>query len=119
MHTGRFSRIASQAAAVALAVAALSFGEIAGASDNSVPQNMNFQGNLTDPNGDALSGTYDIRFSLYVSGSSTPFWLADYNQINVVGGIFFGPSRNLSSGRQKLRSLFGKCFGLHLSHGQR
>ncbi|MGA1841962.1 MAG: hypothetical protein ACMUIU_15190 [bacterium] len=53
-----------------------------------VPGLINYQGNLTDANGEPLDGFYNIRFTLYNAASvGTSMWSEQQNNINVVDGI--------------------------------
>ena len=63
--------------------------------DNSIPKLINYQGYLTDKDGKALNGDYNITFRLYGEASGTKPWLwqetqetvkADNGQFNVLLG---------------------------------
>ncbi|RKX24878.1 MAG: hypothetical protein DRP45_07205 [Candidatus Zixiibacteriota bacterium] len=55
-----------------------------------VPQVINYQGRLTDANGDAVvDGNYLIKFTIYDSETGdNNLWSSDYRQITIVDGLF-------------------------------
>ena len=49
---------------------------------------INFQGRLTDQQGNLLDGTYDIKFSIYQSDpNTTPLWTENHTNVSVNNGI--------------------------------
>jgi hypothetical protein len=56
------------------------------AAANNAPHTMNFSGYLTDSSGNPEEGTYNLRFSLLVSGSVA--WCASYESVSVTTGQF-------------------------------
>ncbi|MGA1865581.1 MAG: hypothetical protein ACMUHX_11035 [bacterium] len=49
---------------------------------------VNFQGHLTDRQGNALDGTYNIKFSIYPSDPNAgAFWTEEHNDVTVNNGI--------------------------------
>lgn len=54
-----------------------------------VPPTMNYQGKITDPDGVALNGDYDIQFSLYADSiGGTALWTETHSDITVLKGLF-------------------------------
>ncbi len=54
-----------------------------------VPMTMNYQGYLTDSNGDPVDGTVDITFKIYsVSSGGSHLWAETHNSVEVDDGIF-------------------------------
>jgi len=54
-----------------------------------VPQMINFQGRLTDAQGDTLSGDYNVTFKICAdSNCGTVLWQEDWPTLEVRGGIF-------------------------------
>jgi len=50
---------------------------------------LNFQGHLTDSEGNALTGTYSITFSIYdVSTGGTALWVEIHTSVSVDDGLF-------------------------------
>ena len=60
------------------------------AAENSVPKLINYQGFLTDKDGKALTGTYNITFRLYdeASGLNPWLWQETQDTVTVVSGQF-------------------------------
>ena len=49
---------------------------------------INFQGRLTDPQGNVLDGSYYIIFSIYASVDDTdPIWTEMHNNVSVSKGL--------------------------------
>jgi len=59
---------------------------IQGEDDSYVPTVINYQGFLTDQNGVALNGSFQIRFSIYeqISGPNPWIWQETHSAVNVV-----------------------------------
>jgi hypothetical protein len=59
-------------------------------AQNSVPQLINYQGFLTDQDGKALTGNYQLTFSIYqeASGDNPWLWQETHDAVNVEGGLF-------------------------------
>ena len=57
---------------------------------SSVPLRINYAGRLTDPSGYALSGSYNMRFSISTdSGGNSIVWgPEDHNGVTAVNGVF-------------------------------
>jgi len=54
-----------------------------------IPQTINYQGYLTDSNGNPLSGNYNIKFSIYNSATGgTAIWSETHNSVTVTNGVF-------------------------------
>lgn len=54
-----------------------------------VPKTLNYQGTLTDINGNLIDGNRDITVKLYtVNSGGTPFWSKTQNGISVIKGNF-------------------------------
>lgn len=64
----------------------LSFGE----AEAAIPRMINYQGVLTDASGTALSGTFQLTFSVYADSSqgATALWSEQHADVSVDGGIF-------------------------------
>jgi hypothetical protein len=60
------------------------------AQENIVPTMLNYQGFLTDENGSALTGSYQISFRLYdeASGQNPWVWSETHNAVVVENGLF-------------------------------
>jgi len=55
----------------------------------SVPTNMNYQGKLTDPDGNPLNGTYDMTFYLFsASSGGSALWSENHTSVQVTDGIY-------------------------------
>ncbi len=53
-----------------------------------VPMTINYQGKLTDPNGNILNGEYRINFSLFNTDTNgTAFW-SEQQTVTVINGIY-------------------------------
>jgi len=54
-----------------------------------VPQLLNYQGRLTDSNGDPLTGSYAIQFLIYNQASlGTAIWSETHGTVNVTEGVY-------------------------------
>src|SRR3989338_9364671 len=54
-----------------------------------IPSVINYQGKLTDPNGNPLTGSYNFVFKIYdVSTGGTALWSETQNNVVVTNGIF-------------------------------
>ena len=73
-----FSKYFAQAR-LALVVFALCSGLANAANLETVPQTMNFQGNLVDASGTPLQGPVPMRFGIYLA--NTRVWYAEYDVI--------------------------------------
>ena len=60
------------------------------AQENIVPTMLNYQGFLTDQNGTALNGNYQITFALYSepTGAASIVWDETHDAINIENGLF-------------------------------
>src|SRR5262249_40773829 len=106
---GRFRARAFRAAlAGTFALFAAAIDAFAGVN-SSVPQYLNFQGGFADNAGAALSGTYDIRFSLKNGG--TVFWAADYSAVVITNGSFSVLLGTPTQGGQSCVAFLGNVAG--------
>jgi len=75
-----------------------------------VPGKMNYQGKLTDSQGDLITGTKDIDFALYTDAVSTfAVWTESHASIQVTNGLFnvmLGETNDLSSAFETYDSLY-------------
>ena len=75
-----------------------------------MPGKMNYQGKLTDNQGDLINGTRDIDFALYTdAASSFAVWTESHASVKVTNGLFnvvLGETNNLSSTFDSYDSLY-------------
>ena len=75
-----------------------------------VPGKLNYQGKLTDNQGDLITGTKDINFALYTNAvSAFAVWTESHATITVTNGLFnvmLGETNNLSSAFGTYDSLY-------------
>ncbi|MCK5033035.1 MAG: hypothetical protein KAS18_05355, partial [Calditrichia bacterium] len=54
-----------------------------------VPQLLNYQGRLTDTNGDPLNGSYSIQFLIYdVLTGGSDVWQETHSSVNITDGVY-------------------------------
>ncbi len=54
-----------------------------------VPDSINFQGKLTDPDGVAIEGTYSVTFNIYdAAGGGTLLWSETHGSVAIDHGLF-------------------------------
>ena len=64
------------------------FVQNASAAPGSTPYTLNFSGYLASANGSPATGTYPMRFSLWLGTSPVRVWCAEYSAVDVFSGDF-------------------------------